>query len=445
MEEKNQKKLEWKLDESLLRPGMRVAVAVSGGADSVALTVALAERVPALGIALQAVHVNHKLRGAESDDDEAFVQELASRLGLELRVQRVDTEAERDGDGIEETARRLRYAWWDELLATHVVDAIATAHTLDDQAETVLGKLLRGAWTEGLAGIFPVLERPQGRIIRPMLAVRRTQVEAWLRSRGLIWREDSSNQQTVFTRNRIRHELLPELEQWNPQLKSHLAQMATLARDEEAYWAAEMERLSTLLVMQGNPVRGGGRAAGQTVALDVVRLRGLPVAVQRRLLRQAAERAGTTANFEATEALRRLAIEGRAGEKRTLSEGLLAERTARELRLSQGAAEQAAPQPVRFPVPGVTEALGWQFCIEGCEPGEAVLRPWRAGDRVRLRHSSGPKKVKEVLERMKITGSDRLNWLVLEWNSQILWMQGVEVDSAVKVLAKRIPGPTPLS
>lgn len=445
MERKNQTDPEMKLNQNLLRPGMRLAVAISGGADSVALTAALAERAPTLGIALQAVHVNHKLRGAESDDDEAFVRQLTARLGLELLVQRVDTEAARDGDGIEETARRLRYAWWDELLATHVVDAIATAHTLDDQAETVLGKLLRGAWTEGLAGIFPVLQRPQGRIVRPMLAVRRTEVEAWLHARGLTWREDSSNRETVFTRNRIRHELLPELEQWNPQIKSHLAQMATLARDEEAYWAAEMERLSALLVMQGNPVRGGGRAAGQTVALDVVRLAGLPVPVQRRLLRHAAERAGATANFEATEGLRTLAIEGRAGEKRTLPEGLMAERTARELRLSQGAAEQTALQPVRFPVPGVAEALGWRWSVEGCQPGEAVLRPWRAGDRVRLRHSSGPKKVKEVLERMKVSGPERQNWLVLESNGQILWMQGVEVDSVVKVVAKRISRPTPLS
>ncbi len=431
-------KAELKLDCELLRPGLRVAVAVSGGADSVALTLALAERAAELGIGLQAVHVNHGLRGAESDEDEAFVRELTGRLGLELRVRRVDTQAERAGDGLEETARRLRYAWWDELMAEHGVDAVATAHTLDDQAETVLGKLLRGAWTEGLAAIFPVVQRAQGQIIRPLLAVRRAQVEAWLRERGQPWREDSSNRQTVFTRNRIRHELLPELERWNPQIKTHLAQTATLAREEEVYWATEIDRLTATLVMQGQPVRGGGRAAGQTVALDAVRLAGLPVAVQRRLLRRAAEQAGAAADFEATEGLRSLALKGRAGERRTLAGGLVAERTARELRLSQGALEGAALEPKRFPVPGTAEALGWRFSVSGCEPGEAVVRPWRAGDRVRLRHSSGPKKVKEVLERMKVTGSDRQNWLVMECAGAILWMQGVDVESSAEVVAKQI-------
>jgi tRNA(Ile)-lysidine synthase len=439
MVQKNPKQQVWKLDENLLRPGMRVAAAVSGGADSVALTLALAECATELGIVLQTVHVNHGLRGAESDEDEAFVRELAQRLGLELRVKRVDTEAERAGDGIEETARRLRYAWWDELMADRVVDAVATAHTLDDQAETVLGKLLRGAWTEGLAGIFPVVERAQGRIVRPMLGVRRSQVEAWLRERGQTWREDSSNREMAFTRNRIRHELLPELEQWNPQLKLHLAHMATLAAEEEAYWAAEMDRLAASLVMQGQPVRGGGRSAGETVAVDVVRLAGLPVAVQRRLLRRAAQQAGATADFEAAEGLRKLAMEGRAGEKRTLAGGWMAERTARELRLSQGAGEHTALEPRRFPVPGKAEALGWRFSVEGCEPDEAVVRPWRAGDRVRLRHSSGPKKVKEVLERMKVTGADRQNWLVMECGGLIVWMQGVDVESCAEVVAKRIP------
>ena len=428
------------LDWGLLRAGMRVAVAVSGGADSVALTLALAECAAELGIGLQAVHVNHRLRGAESDEDEAFVRELAKRLGLELRVKHVDTEGVRDGDGLEEAARRLRYQWWDELMAAGVVDAVATAHTLDDQAETVVAKLLRGAWTKGLAGIFPVVERARGRILRPMLGVRRAEVEAWLGAHGERWREDSTNRETVFTRNRIRHLLLPELERWNPQVKEHLAQMATLARDEESYWEGEMERLAARMMMTGRPVRGGGRAAGETVALDVVRLAGLDVAVQRRLLRVAAEQAGATMNFDATETLRTLAVEGRAGEKRTLAGGWMAERTARELRLSRGTVAEATLEPVRFMTPGEVEAFGWQFEVR-CEGGarnEAVVRPWRAGDRVRLRHSSGPKKVKEVLERMKVSGEERQNWLVMESGGEIVWMQGVELESQAGVVAKRI-------
>ena len=120
-----------------------------------------------------------------------------------------------------------------------VLDAIATAHTLDDQAETVLAKFLRGAWTEGLSGNHPKLEGPEGAVLRPLLAVTRAEIEAYLRGLGQDWREDSSNRHLTFTRNRIRHELLPLLEGWNPRLREHLAQMAELARDEEAWWQAE--------------------------------------------------------------------------------------------------------------------------------------------------------------------------------------------------------------
>ncbi len=437
MQERETIRLPW--NRQLLRPGMRVAAAVSGGADSVALLRMLAEEARELGIGLQAVHVNHGLRGAESDGDEAFVRQLASELGLELHVRRVDTQGERNGNGVEETARRLRYAWWGELLAAGAVDAVATAHTLDDQAETVLGKLLRGAWTEGLAGIFPVVEHPRGCIVRPFLPVRRMAIEQWLQARGASWREDSSNRELTFTRNRIRQELLPELERWNPQIRGNLAQLAELARDEERYWDAELDRLEPLLLLTGRPVRGGGRASGETVALDMVRLQAQPTALQRRLLRRAAERVGATVDFAATEAMRTLVTHGKAGEQRPLGAGWVAERTARELRLSLSAPVPEPQAAVVFPLPGSVEVQGWQLQVDAEVTGNAVVRPWRAGDRVRLRHSSGPKKVKEVLERMRISGSDRAGWLVMEWSGEIVWMQGADVAGPFPVRATQVP------
>ena len=437
MQERDKIRLPW--NRQLLRPGMRVAAAVSGGADSVALLRVLAEEACDLGIVLQAVHVNHGLRGAESDGDEAFVRELASELGLELHVKHVDTQAERHGNGVEETARRLRYAWWAELLAVGMVDAVATAHTLEDQAETVLGKLLRGAWTEGLAGVFPVVEYPRGCIVRPFLPVQRKAIEQWLQSRGASWREDSSNRERTFTRNRIRLELLPELERWNPQIRTNLSQMAELARDEERYWDSELDRLEPLLLLSGKPVRGGGRASGETVALDVVRLQALPTALQRRLLRRAAERVGATVDFPATEAMRLLVTHGRAGELRPLGAGWMAERTPRELRLSLGAPVPKPQAVVEFSLPGSVEVQGWRLEVDAEVTGNAVVRPWRAGDRVRLRHSSGPKKVKEVLERMRISGTDRAGWLVMEWSGEIVWMQGTDVAGPFSVRATQIP------
>ena len=313
------------IDVSLLRPGMRLAVGLSGGADSVALVRALAERSGELGLVLHAAHLHHGLRGAEADGDLEFCRELAAKLGLPFHEERVDAAAEARADRksgkpaetIEEAARRLRYSWFRQLLSKSpphavVLDAVATAHTLDDQAETVLAKFLRGAWTEGLAGIAPKLKNPEGTILRPLLAVTRAEIEAYLHGLGQEWREDSSNRHLTFTRNRIRHELLPLLEGWNPRLREHLAQMAELARDEEAWWQAELARLAPQILLPGRPARGGGRTAGgglaAGLALEVNRFAALAPALQRRLLRHAAEQFGVALDFAATEAVRSLAL-----------------------------------------------------------------------------------------------------------------------------------------
>jgi tRNA(Ile)-lysidine synthase len=317
------------------------------------------------------------------------------------------------------------------------VEAVATAHTRDDQAETVLGKFLRGAWTEGLSGIYPVIEFPEGRILRPLLGATRDEVEAYLDALGQGWREDSSNRHLTFTRNRIRHELLPQLESWNPRLREHLAQMAQLARDEEAWWQAELARLAPPLLLPGRAVRGGGRAGGEGLALDVTRLAALAPAVQRRLLRYIAEQLGASVDFPSTEALRTLALEGRAGQKVELAQGLTAERTHRELRLAVGGGKRAEAVPeysVAIPGEVAAPAFGIRLRIElsvsaGLAEGQtATVRNWRPGDRVRLRHSSGSRKVKEVLERMRVTGSSRAIWPVLELDGRIVWMRGAELE-----------------
>ena len=441
----------------LLKPGMRMAVAVSGGADSVALLLALAGRSAELGLVMHAAHLHHGLRGEEADEDLAFCRELVAGLGVPFHETRMDVGVEARGDKelgkaaetIEEAARRLRYRWFGELLASGEIDAVATAHTLDDQAETVLGKFLRGAWTEGLAGISPKLECPEGGVIlRPLLGTTRSEIEAYLRGIGQAWREDSSNRQLTYTRNRIRHELLPLLEGWNPQLKEHLAQMAELAREEEEWWQAEVARVAPQLLLIGRPVRGGGRSAGTGsaggLALDVTRLSALAVALQRRLLRHAAAQFGVALDFPATEALRAMATSGRAGQRLELPEGLRAERTAREMRLSvDGGAIQkrqrgeSSEVEYRGTIPGEIEAPAFGLHLrievggqgpESATPTEALLRNWKPGDRVRLRYTSGPRKVKEVLERLKVTGSERALWPVLEIEGVILWMRGVELE-----------------
>jgi tRNA(Ile)-lysidine synthase len=279
----------------------------------------------------------------EADADEAFVREICAGLGLPLTVFRVDT-AERmaaEGEGLEEAARELRYA----ALRGLDVDAVATAHTLDDQAETVVIKMLRGAWTEGLGGIAPVVQglgRPK--IVRPMLGVRRSEVEAFLRERRKAWREDASNQDLGLMRNRVRHVLMPMLRQFNPKVDESLARTAEIARDEEAFWQAEVERLLAQVLLPGKPVRGGGRAVSTVVgeescALEIARLVAMAAALRRRVVRAAAKTLGVRLSAEETAKVLALAgfgghagVTGKIGSRLELQGGLRVERSARELR-----------------------------------------------------------------------------------------------------------------
>ncbi len=376
------------------RAGERVCCAVSGGADSVAMLLGLHEANAAkesLGVVLSAVHVHHGLRGAEADADAGFVRELCDRLRVPLRTERVDTRARQAAarEGIEEAARHLRYAVFERVLAEGQADSVATAHTLDDQAETVVMKLLRGAWTEGLGGISPILAgggsaiggsaddgsgaggfavgrmaggrgRPAGsepgggRVVRPMLEVRRAEIEAYLRERQQPWREDGSNADLSLTRNRVRHELMPVLRDFNPRIDVLLARTAAIAREEELYWRAEVARYLPGLLLPGKPVRGGGRAVSTAVgerafAIELERLKGMEPALRRRMLRAAAATLGCRLTSEETGKLFALVGVGpeaqgarlgsqrgpRIGTRLELANGLRAERSARELRLSR--------------------------------------------------------------------------------------------------------------
>jgi tRNA(Ile)-lysidine synthase len=346
------------LNREYLRPGDRVCAAVSGGADSVAMLLLLhAENAlakTALGVGLSAVHVHHGLRGEEADADLAFVEELCLRLEVPLHVRRASV-PERLAAGanparaetIEEAARILRYQVFERLIREGHADSVPTAHTLDDQAETVVMKLLRGAWTEGLSGIHPVVivdggnAAQSGKIVRPLLGVTRAELQEYLEARSQAWRTDSSNSDGAFTRNRIRHHLLPILREYNPAIDRALANLAELARDDEAKWQAELARVLPQVLLPGKPVRGGGRAVGTvasgegTVAIELDRLRGMDRATLRRVLRGAARQVGVRLSFADTARLLELTAPGGGGRgaKSQLSGGLRAERSLRELRL----------------------------------------------------------------------------------------------------------------
>jgi tRNA(Ile)-lysidine synthase len=353
------------LNRTHIRPGDRICAAVSGGADSVALLLLLhaANALPrnALGVGLSAVHVHHGLRGAEADADLAFVESLCLRLAVPLHVHHASvpervarSRAAGRPETIEEAARALRYDCFAALIAQGHADSVLTAHTLDDQAETVLMKLLRGAWTEGLGGIHPVVlvsspTRP-GKILRPLLSARRAELEDYLRACNQPWRTDSSNADPAFTRNRVRHHLLPILREYNPAIDQALANLAELAREDDARWQSELDRILPQIVLPGRPVRGGGRAVATnpgdaSVAVEIDRLRALDPALRRRVLRAAARQLGARLSFDDTARLLALAslhpnsdpataaLPTRAGSSLHLPAGLRAERSPRELRL----------------------------------------------------------------------------------------------------------------
>jgi tRNA(Ile)-lysidine synthase len=358
-------------DREHIRPGDRICVAVSGGADSVALLLALHEANTAqrdsLGVGLSAVHVHHGIREAsESDADLAFVQNLCIQLDITLHIHRADVPARaaENRETLEEAAREVRYAFFRTLIASGHADSILTAHTLDDQAETVLMKLLRGAWTEGISGIHPVVtihaassqsSARSGRILRPLLSTRRSEIESFLQSRDQPWQTDSTNADTLYTRNRIRHELLPQLRTFNPSIDQTLANLAELAREEESRWQTELARVLPQLLLPGKPVRGGGRAVSTTpgsssIAIELDRLRGLDPALRRRVLRAAARQLGFRLSFDDTTRLLALAgfatlptIAARSGASVHLAKGLRAQRSVREFRLfSESDTEQSS-------------------------------------------------------------------------------------------------------
>lgn len=341
------------LNTNLIPPGSRVAVAISGGADSTALLLAFHEQQAALGIGLSAIHLHHGIRGHEADADRDFIRDLCTRLDIPLHIAEanIPAQAAANKETEEEAARNARLALFREQIEAGAADLVATAHTEDDQAETVMLKLMRGAWLEGLAAIHPRVEMGRGALIRPILHLRRADVEAFLKSRNQDWRTDSTNASHDYTRNRVRHTLMPLLREFNPQIASTLAATAELAREEADRAARDTERLLPQLLLPGKPVRGGGRAVevpGESVSLEIERLRTLDLPTRRRVIRAAARTLGVRLSAPDTLKLLRLCglqpptalpdptVSAKSGAKLTL-EGILAERSPRELRLAKAA------------------------------------------------------------------------------------------------------------
>ncbi|MBY0507130.1 MAG: tRNA lysidine(34) synthetase TilS [Bryobacteraceae bacterium] len=385
----------------MLNSGDHLGVAVSGGADSVCLLHLLRQLAPAAGVSLSVVHLNHQLRGDASDADALFVAGLAQAYGLPLH------NASRPVGPSEDDARQARRTFFAHLRDSGLVTRIATGHTLDDQAETVLFRLLRGAGPAGLAGILPVTHEG---LIRPLLDVSRAEVVGYLRHHALDWRVDASNADPRFARNRIRQVLLPTLvRDWNPHLAPQLARTAEIARDEDAY-------LATLVPP---PL-----ATDDAVLLETSLL---PVALRRRQVRWAIGHLGGHApDFAHVEAIVAL-CQSLAGTGRLQTPGIDALRSFDWVRLARladaGNRNWSQPLPVfgfvSFPGGEIRTTLGTiggeSFCLDAA--GDSlVLRNWRPGDAY-----SPVGLLKSRFEAERVPLWERRNWPIIAAGSEIVW------------------------
>jgi tRNA(Ile)-lysidine synthase len=539
--------------EKLLRPGERVGAAVSGGIDSVALLRLLLELRGELGIVLSVVHFNHKLRGEESETDEQFVANLAGEHGLEFHADSDDVagHATEEQISVEAAARELRYGFFHYLLGEDglqglkpdsidtpqrgaeaplfhgtpnerespllpqstrqewgarefktKLDKIVTGHTLDDQAETVLMRMIRGAGTRGLGGIHPRIEVEGddgeicGEIVRPLLAIRRCELEKYLRDIGQDWREDSSNSEDAFTRNRVRRLLVPLIEkEFNPAVTGSLAELAAIARDEEDYWDNEVAgwmgtavhwsepewvravsqraglvQISALAQMgenqnphfsqnrgeMGHPQPKSddlamriGNAAWLVMNASVSRMWFLaePVAVQRRLIKAIGEEAGIPLEFKHVEEIRRRAEDDATGKEVSLPLGWKMSRGHDELifvtpDLRQTEHDGDYEYDILIPGRATVGELNSLFDVVLISAADAAgnnsdqlldaqslarslrVRNWRPGDRFWPAHTKSPKKVKELLQELHVTQTERKLWPVVVSNNEIVWMRG---------------------
>jgi len=431
--------LDYVRQHQLLKAGDRAGAAVSGGADSVVLLRLLLELREEIGIVLSVVHFNHRLRGADADADESFVADLARRHKLPMHCESGDVAAYAATKrlSVEAAAREVRYAYFRRLLQQGVLNRIATAHTLDDQAETVLLRMVRGAASRGLAGIYPRLsvagsQFPDAAIVRPILAIRRRDLESYLRELGQDWREDKSNRDLRHARNRVRHGILPRLERnLNPSVREALAETAEIARAEEEYWQAEVVRaLPGVLEEQG--------------VLNLARLVRLPLALQRRVIRAASEALGLRLEFRHVEEVLALCASDRGSGRAPLPHGWAAVRSRTELRFAPATADQKHDYEYRFPVPGSVEVPELRARFEvvpiaaGASPenncehrldraaleGELTIRNWRAGDHFWPPHTRAPRKIKELLP---VTGAKRKFWPVIVSGTEVVWVRGLGV------------------
>jgi tRNA(Ile)-lysidine synthase len=432
--------------QGLLNKESHVVVGVSSGADSVALLYALHFLRKRLGIRLAVAHLNHGIRGKAADRDEEFVRQLAWRLGLSFVSEHADVPAlaKRRGISIEMAARAARYDFFARAMRATGSNVLATAHTADDQAETVLLRFLRGAGPQGLGGMAYRSDRDGLIVIRPMLDATHADAVQFLKRHRLRWREDASNRDTDFLRNRVRHELLPLLEKkFNPQIRRALIRMSSILREENEWMDATIKAKTK-----------------RDATLNAGALRKLPLAVRRRLVVQwllLNEVEADAVDFDVVERVLHLAGKSTGTSTVPVSRRFRVARRYENLSVER-VGKQDKAFSVRLKVPGETALAGCGLVAgaayaKGFKPTPSVaylsravvgtspliMRSWRAGDRMRPLGMKGTKKVQDIFGDLKVPRDERARVPVLVCRGEVVWVAGYRIARGWEVVGPGSP------
>jgi tRNA(Ile)-lysidine synthase len=444
--------------QQLLLPGQHLVVAVSGGPDSIALLSLLHRLARSWRLTLTVVHCNYGLRGAESDGDESFVSIFCQERQLSLVIHRPTLVKRRQRSSLQAAARDARYDFMNQLAHEVGADCIAVGHTANDQAETLLMWMLRGAGMTGLAGMPYTRE---DRIIRPLLAATREEVVAYLDDEGLTYRRDSSNEKPLYHRNRIRKELLPVITRLAPAAVRVLQRQADLLREDEHFLEGVTGDLVHALVSHDS---SGVQRVDRQAFTE------LPVALQRRLVRavlRTYDEEGRASSLCAVESVRRLFLKGRSGGRLSLKQVFVILDQG-SVRFSPGAggdhshqmdSEQGKEEALLLPVPSMvywsgtnqqihaqlmtrraaeemgrapSQGLAWFDADRFSEP--LLVRAWQAGDRFSPYGMKGKsKKLQDFFTDRKVARHERGKVPLLVAPEGILWVVGVRQDERFAV------------
>ena len=412
----------------MLIPRESVVVGVSGGADSVCLVLVLRE----LGFEIAAAHVNHGLRGAESDGDEEFTRELSKKLGVRFFSKRVSL----SGQNVEAAGREARRTFFEELCRKHGFAKVALAHTRNDRVETFLMNLLRGSGSEGLVSMAPV----SGNKIRPLIETGREEIEAFLQGHNQAWRTDSTNFNLTFARNRLRQIVIPELtSQFNPNLVQTLMRTVEILDGEDAWMRG---------LVEGWLAEKGTKEQDELV-LPVAGLKKAPEGFVRRVLRGALRIAGSElrdVTFDHIQAARGLLEEGKSGKFVEIPGGLQVAREFGQLVFRKAPAavadysyELKIPGEIHIPEVGkifraefvemeANDQAGGRVFVDAESIGPYVkIRNWKPGDYYRpVGLPAG--KLKKLFQHARIPRGHRTRWPVIVADSTIIWVASFPVS-----------------